>query len=105
MTGYFLHIMEYDCSCFHQKIPPKKIVLYSCIEEYERCPKYDEDGNKIHGMNLKCNLCIKMYAETYFKNGKSHLHCSICKKKIYIKFYPENSVYHQGKPCDEYMKT
>ena len=93
--------METNCSCFSGKFLPKKIPLYSCVEEYSKCPKYDENGNRIHGMSVKCKLCVKLYLES---STISHLHCSICKKKTYIKFYPENSVYHQGIKCDEYVK-
>lgn len=93
--------MENNCSCFPSKFLPKKLALYSCVEQYEKCPKYDENGNKIHGMSVKCKLCTNLYLESTI----SHLHCSICKKKIYIKFYPENNVYHQGKTCDEYVNN
>lgn len=97
--------MEINCSCFHGKLLPRKNALYSCVEEYTKCPKYDENGNRIHGMNAKCRLCIKLYLESVANGTIPHLHCSICKKKIYIKFYPENSMYHQGKTCDEYIFT
>lgn len=95
--------METNCSCFPSRSIPKKLALYSCVEEYEKCPKCDEDGNRIHGMNLKCNLCIKLYLYgSTSTRTMPHLHCSICKKKVYLKFYPENHIYHQGIKCDEY---
>ena len=101
---YVYNNMENNCSCFREKIPPKKIALYSCVEEYVKCPKYDENGNRIHGMSVKCKLCIRMYLASVINDTSSHLHCSICKKKVYPKFYPENNIYHQGIKCDEYVK-
>lgn len=87
-----------SCLCFH-RFTPKKIALYSCVEEYTKCPKYDENGNRIHGMSSKCKLCINLCITKEI----SHFHCSICKKKVYIKFYPENKIYHQGIKCGGYV--